>query len=274
MKKNILCLILLVISLSTFFIYTKRTEAKTDKNPPVIHCESDEITASVTEVTEEFLLKDVTAYDKECGDVSDSLMIQSISKFIQKDMVIVTYAAVDDGNNVGRLERKLIYTDYKEPEFDLTRPLLFPAGTNVRFLSNVRANSVVDGNISSRIRYGLEIIVDNNTPATYPISFRVTDSRGKTSYLDTEIVIINNIYTAIDISLSDYLIYIPQGTTFNKETAMKYLRSASVEFDPKTELNIDCKVDTSTPGVYNVDYTISSKNINGRSRLVVVVEPA
>ncbi|MBE6738235.1 MAG: hypothetical protein E7566_06260 [Ruminococcaceae bacterium] len=272
MKKNILCIALLIVSLTAFIVYTKHTDATTDKNPPKLYCESEEIVASVNEVTDEFLLKGVTAYDEECGDVSDSLMVQSISNFIQ-DYVIVTYAAVDNSNNVGRLERKLIYTDYKEPAFDLVRPLIFPAGTNVRFLGNIRANSVIDGDISTKIRYGLDIIVDNNTPATYPISFRVTDSRGKTSYLDTEIVIVNNVYTAIDITLSDYLIYIPQGSTFNKDTAKKYLKSASEEFDPNTELNIDCKVDTSTPGVYNVDYTINTGSISGKSRLVVVVEP-
>lgn len=272
MKKNILCIALLVVSLLTLIVYTKHTEKKTDSNPPQIYCDSEEITASVKEISDEFLLRGVTAYDKECGDVSDSLMVQSISNFIQ-DYVIVTYAAVDDSNNVGRLERKLTYTDYKEPVFKLTKPLLFPAGTNIRFLSNIRANSVIDGDISQKIRYGLDIIVDNNTPATYPISFRVTDSRGRTSYLDTEIVIVNSVYTAIDITLTDYLIYIPQGSTFNKKTAEKYFKSASVEFDPETELLIDCKVDTSTEGVYNVDYTVTTATLGGRSRLVVVVEP-
>ena len=273
MKKNILCIILLILSLTTFIVYNKRTEAQTDSVPPVLFCETSEITASVSEITDEFLLRGVTAHDNRCGDVTDSLMVQSISNFIQKNTVIVTYAAVDDSNNVGRLERTLVYTDYKAPQFKLTKPLLFSAGTNVNFLGNIRANSSIDGDLSTKIRYGLETIVDNNTPSTYPITFRVTDSNGVTSYLETEIMIYNSIYASASITLSDYLIYIPQGTKFTRDTAQKYFKSTSVNLENEDcELVIDCNVDTSTPGVYNVDYTVHSPNANGKSRLVVVVE--
>lgn len=274
MKKNILCIALLVLSVTAFVVFTKHKDITTDTTPPVITCESEEISASVDEVTDEFLLRGVTAYDKECGDVTDSLMVQSISNFIQENKVIVTYAAVDSGNNVGRLERNLVFTDYEKPTFTLTRPLIYTAGTNVRFLGNIQANSIVDGDLSTRIRYGLEKPVDNNAPSTsYPISFRVTDSLGKTSYLDTEILIVNNLYSTAEITLSKYIIYIPQGSEFNKNTAKKFITSVSAEYNPSTDLTIDCKVDTSTPGVYNVDYTLNTINANGKSRLVVVVEP-
>ena len=272
MKKNILCIALLVVSLTILFAYNKRTEAQTDTVAPVLTCDTNEIYASVSEVTDEFLLQGVHATDDRCGDVSDSLVVQSISNFIKEDMVIVTYAAVDDDNNVGRLERKLIYTDYKEPIFSLKRPLMYAAGTSVKFLGNIQATSSIDGDITTQIRYGLDNIVDNNTPATYPITFRVTDSNGKTSYLDTEIVIYNNLYAGIDIELTKYLTYIPKGSNFDETIAEKYFKRASVEMDDETELIIDCNVDTSTPGVYSVDYTINSVNISGKSRLVVVVQ--
>ena len=239
--------------------------------PPTLTCDSDKIVASVDETSDDFLLKGVKAYDDRSGDVSDTLMVQSISNFIQKNTVIVTYAAVDEGNNVGRLERTLIYTDYKEPVFKLKSPLLFTTGTNVPFLRNISADSSIDGNLTTQIRYGLDSIVDNNTPAAYPITFRVTDSNGKTSYLETEIVILSSIYASADISLKDYLIYIPKNSEFNEKTAEKYISSVSVEYE-KEELTIDCPVDTKTPGIYHVDYTLNTNKVSGKTRLIVVVE--
>lgn len=271
MKKNVICISLLVVSLITLVIYTNRTNATRDSEPPKITCPTDKIHASVSEISDEFLLKDVTAYDNSCGDVSDSLVVQSISNFINENVVIVTYAAVDDSNNVGRLERKLIYTDYKEPVFNLSKPLMYAVGTNVKFLGNISASSSIDGDLTNQIRYGLDTIVDNNTPSNYPITFRVTDTNGKTSYLETEIVIYNSLFTGINIYLTDYLIYIPKGTEFTEETARSYFKSASEELDDETKLSIDCQVDTSKAGVYNVDYTVTSVNTGGKSRLVVVV---
>ena len=271
MKKNIICIALLVVSLTTLIIYTSRTNAQRDSVAPVISCPTEKIYASVNEITDEFLLKDVTAKDNRCGDVTDTLVVQSISNFIKEDTVIITYAAVDDSNNVGRLERKLIYTDYTEPTFSLSKPLLFSSGTTVKFLGNIHATSSIDGDLTSQIRYGLENIVDNNSPSNYPITFRVTDTNGKTSYLETEIVIYSPLYTGISITLSDYLIYIPKGSEFTEETAEKYFVTASVEPDEDAKLTIDCQVDTSKAGVYNVDYTINSENTGGKSRLVVVV---
>ena len=271
MKKTILCIAMLVVSVTTLIIYTARSNSQRDTVPPVVSCPTDEIHASVSEITDEFLLKDVTAKDNRCGDVTDTLVVQSISNFISDNTVIVTYAAVDDSNNVGRLERKLVYTDYTEPIFKLSRPLMYPAGTNVKFLGNIGATSSIDGDLSNQIRYGLDSIVDNNTPASYPITFRVTDTNGKTSYLETEIVIYTSLYTGINITLKDYLIYIPKGSEFTQKTAESYFVESSIPLSDETELLVERNVDTSTPGVYYVDYTVNSINTAGKSRLVVVV---
>ncbi|MBR3971306.1 MAG: hypothetical protein IKJ83_00245 [Ruminococcus sp.] len=270
MKKNILCIILLLFSLTTFIVYSKRKEALTDSTPPVLYCDSDTITAKVEEITDDFLLSGVTAKDDRCGDVTDSIVVQSISNFIKENRVIVTYAAVDDSNNVGRLERTLIYENYTAPKFSLDRPLLYPVGTNIKFLNNIHATSSIDGDISTQIRYGLENLLDNNAPASYPIEFRVTDSNGKTSYLNTHVVIYNNTYTGIDINLKKYIVYIRKDSEFTEQDAIDNIKSISEEVDSEPIITFD--VDTKTPGTYYVDYKVHSDNASGMSRLIVVVE--
>lgn len=264
MKKNIFCIILLVFSISVFIFYMKYEEATNDSVAPVLTCETDTITADVS-ITEEELLQGVVATDNRDGDVSDTIVIQSISDFIQDNERIITYAAIDNDMNVGRIERTLIYTDYTEPTFSLTSPLSYVVGSKIDVLANIHANSTLDGNITNKIRYGLETMIDNLTPGVYPVEFRVTDSCGKTSYLNTEIEIYDSIYAGIDVTLTKYLTYISVGDSFEPE---KYFKSSTIE----GELTVVSNVDTAKEGIYSVDYYVNGINASGKSRLIVVVQ--
>ena len=264
MKKNILAIILLVASFSIMIAYNQIVSASTDYIPPVLTTDSDTITASVT-VTEEELIKGIKAYDTKSGDVSDTIVVEDISNFIDENTRVITYAAVDGSMNVGRLERTLVYTDYKEPAFRLTKPLGFIVGTRIDILANVTAESSLDGNLTEKVRYGLDSVIDNLATGEYPVEFRVTDSCGKTTYLNTTIEIYDASYSAIDVELTDYLVYLPLNAKFSPA---KYFKGSSIE----GELSINSKVDTSTPGTYHVDYYVTGSNIHGKSRLIVVVE--
>ena len=263
MKKNILSFILLVLSFVAFLGFTQYRKASTDTVAPIINCENDTITVSVT-ATEEEILKGITATDDRDGDVTDTLVIQGISNFIAPGERIITFAAIDSNLNVGRLERTLIYTDYTVPEFDLKKPLSFVINSKVDFLSNITATSSLDGNITKQIRYSVPTAVDNMIPGTYPIEYFVTDSCGKTSYLETEIEIYDSVYSAITVVLSDYLIYLPKGSEFDPAI---YYRGSNIE----GTRSYSGEVDTNTPGTYYVDYFVHGENASGKTRLTVVV---
>ncbi len=265
MKKNIICLVLLVLTICTAVFYRQYKNNIEDPYPPVFSCDEPTITASVS-VTEEDLLRGVTAYDKVSGDVSDTIVIEEISNFIAENQRIVTYAAIDDRLNVARFERTLIYTDYESPTFSLSAPLCYPEGSRINVLNGVRANSTLDGDLTARVRYGLDNLIDNMTPGTYPVEYRVTDSCGKTSYLNTEIMIYDSKYTGIDVKLTKYLTYLSQGQTFVEDA---YFKSSSEE----GTLTIDAdNVDTSVPGTYYADYIVTTDTAAGRTRMIVVVE--
>lgn len=263
-KRNIYCLILLAVSLVCFIGYKQYRKATDDVTPPRLTCDSEVITAGV-DITEEELLADVYAYDEVSGDVSDTLVIEDISDFISEGRRIVTYAAIDESRNVGRLERTLEYTDYKEPVFSLSAPLSYAVGSKVNMLGNISAESTLDGDLSNKIRYGLNGVIDNLIPGKYTVEYRVTDSCGKTSYLNTEIEIYDSVYSGIDVQLKKYLVYVNKGKKFNPDS---YFKSSNIE----GELTVVSNVNTKKEGVYYVDYFVNGINASGKSRLVVVVK--
>ena len=133
---------------------------------------------------------------------------------------------------------------------------------------------------------------------THSVEFRVTNSMGDTRRLTLPV----DVYRAGDynckVNLTQYLIYLKKGDEFS---ARDYVYSVKVgnseyildrEFDPNlkiffddyvspavnpeaTIVNIETEsnVDTNTPGVYSVAYTVNyDGRYDGFSRLNVVVE--
>lgn len=76
-----------------------------DRTEPIITLPETKISYT-SSITEEKLLEGITAYDREDGDVTSSLLIEKISETAD-GKVIVTYAAVDSANNVGEASRIL-----------------------------------------------------------------------------------------------------------------------------------------------------------------------
>ncbi len=263
-KRSVYCLIILVVSLVCYVGYTQFRKATDDITPPKLSCESSTIEASVG-VTDEELLVGVTAFDEVSGDVTESIVIEDISDFIKENTRIITYAAIDESNNVGRLERTLVYTDYKEPVFSLSGPLSCVVGSRVNILGKIKAESNLDGDLTNKVRYGLSGVIDNMTSGKYPVEYRVTDSCGRTSYLNIEIEVYDATYSGIKVELKKYLVYVDKGKKFNPES---YYKGSNID----GELTIVSEVNTKKEGVYYVDYFVNGINASGKSRLVVVVD--
>lgn len=85
---------------------------KVDKEPPVINF-GHNISFS-DELSEEELLRGVTARDSVDGDVTDSIVLESVSLNDEDATVVVTYAARDNSNNVARASRILEYSNEKK----------------------------------------------------------------------------------------------------------------------------------------------------------------
>lgn len=265
MKKiKVLSVLLFIFSIAVFVAYQYYDRMTADTTAPVVRCESEELLVSVS-VTEEELLQGVTAEDDKSGDVTDTLVVENISAFAEEDNRIITYAAIDEQGNVGRCTRILKYTDYEEPTFSLTEPMRFEMGSTFDILERVRAQSMLDGDLTDSIKYSLDSTIDLKSTGTYSVEFRVTDSSGKVVYLPLELEIYDQTQERISVILSEYLIYVPLNGTFEPQ-------SYYVGSDIEGVLTIHSDVDVTKEGVYTVDYVVTGTNSNGKSRLLVVVK--
>ena len=263
-KLRIISVLLLLASTAAFILFQQYIRKTQDTVPPVLTCETEEIEVPV-DASEKELFDGVKAKDDRSGDVSDTLVVEEMTGFTEEGTRIITYAAVDDSKNVGRIERTLRYKGYKPPKFKMKAPLSFAVGGDVSIFDIVGARSVLDGDLSSKVKYTLEGSVNAAKEGTYPIEFRVMDSGGKTVYLPTEIEIYGKEYMGIQVTLKEYIVYVEKGESFK---AKAYYEGA----DRKGTLSIHSDVDTDKEGVYHVDYIVTDESIKGKSRLVVVVQ--
>lgn len=106
MKKQWVVLLTAVcLALGGIFIFLY---LKDDKVAPEIHFTSNEVTYTEGE-SFDVLLKDVTATDDKDGDVTESLMVESIYPNDDGITATVVYVAKDKSNNVSRDSRKVVY---------------------------------------------------------------------------------------------------------------------------------------------------------------------
>lgn len=107
MKNKIVWILsILCIAAAAFSIFVLQGE---DRNEPEIQF-TEEIAYS-PDMTEEDLLKGVTATDPEDGDISDRVVVESIVQSNGKDYVKVYYAVVDNSGNGVRTGREVPYAD-------------------------------------------------------------------------------------------------------------------------------------------------------------------
>lgn len=260
-------IVLLLFSTAVFSAFKIYEKISKDSRPPVITCPGEALTVSVT-ADESELMKDVKVEDDRSGDVSDSLVVESMSGFTEDGVRSITYAAIDEQGNVARKERVLRYEDYRKPEFRLSGPLRFPMGRTFDVLGRISASSVLDGDLSGNIKYSLEKTIDVSNAGTYPIEFRVADSGGKTVYLTTELEIYDPAEERVRVELSEYSVYLKVADQFEPKD---YYVKSDPEEEQGSEPEIQSNVDMTKAGTYYVDYLVSGKYGYGKSRLIVVV---
>ena len=135
-----------------FTVAYVRERLSTDYNAPVIEADSDTLRVSVTAGDQE-LLEGMTARDNLDGDVTDTLVVVSKSKFISKGVLRVNYAAFDNNRNVGIYSREVTYTDYVSPRFRMDAPLRFASGGSMPdYLEHITAQDCMDGDLTRQIK--------------------------------------------------------------------------------------------------------------------------
>lgn len=287
-KRNWILLFLIALCLGIFYGYQAIDRAKTDSRPPVIEISPEPLEISVN-APKGILLQDVTARDDISGNVTDYVVLESIHLLSRDGKISVGYAAFDDAGNVTKAQREVQYVNYRSPRFTLSGPLLYPYGKSFDVLNEIGATDSLDGEIPHHVRAMLTEDVPLSSQGIHMVQFQVTNSLGDT----TTSVFPVEIYDAgeynASLTLKEYLIYIPVGGIFNARfypdtfTANRVTEELSTVLPENYTLEIDGSVDTNSPGIYPITYTLtyseknqwSQKTINeyvGFSKLIVVVE--
>lgn len=249
-----------------------------DHTGPQITFDKQQIRVSVKD-SETALLGGVTAWDDKDGDVTSSVVVEGVSDLTADHIAKVTYAAFDEAGNVTKTQREVVYSDYKSPKFKLSKPLVFQSGTSFDLFRCIHAEDALDGSLDSRIKATL---VEGDTVVSaegiHKVAFRVTNSMGETVNLTVPVEVYPAGQYQGTVSLRENLVYLSAGSTFEP---MDYLQSYQVGetiytfFDGTAGISVTVggdQVDTSTPGVYSVSYTVTDGVNTGYTRLIVVVE--
>lgn len=281
-RVNILLLIILCVAVGLFGCYLMWVHNNLDITAPVITVEDGILEISV-EDPEEALMQGITAMDDRDGDVTATMLVESVYGISEDHITTVTYAAFDRAGNVGKIERQVRYKDYQEPRFELYGSLTFSSTEGFDLLEYVGARDVLEGDIRRRVHATL--ISDTksiNSVGTHQVKFQVTNGLGDTVETVLPVEVYDPEWYSAEVVLTDYLLYLDQGARFDAE---KYLEAFVVRgelVDMSSTASGDVKVDivngvnTRIPGVYEVTYVLSQDvnmtTFSGIAKLIVIVE--
>lgn len=272
----LLVIILLVFAGYLIFRYTKK-----DQKGPEITIAEEVPEISVADDLEKYL-QGVTAWDDRDGDVTERMVLESVYGITSKHEASVTYAAFDRAGNVTKATRQVRFMDYHSPRFLLHSALVFPENAGVDLMDYIGAEDVFDGDV---VRWVRATLLSNTSSladvGTHDVRLRVTNSLGDTSELVLPVEVHEPGKYNAKLELDAYLVYLPLGASFDAGdylVSMNYAgRKHTVqETGAGMTVSIDGTVDTSTPGLYPVTYTVCCVDADitytAYSRLFVVVE--
>ena len=291
-----LSLTLFIASLILFGINYYRKSIYEDRTGPVFQIEDNIIEVSVKD-DEKALLKGLTATDAADGDVTDSVIVESISPFTGTGRRIVNYAAFDSDNHVTHAKRELAYTDYRASQFHLSKPLSF-AMNATNLLDGITVDDCIDGDLTKSVKLMSDEEIDTSHVGEYSARLKVTNSAGGVSYLPVTIEIYDASvqYRRPQLKLTDNVVYIEKGEYFDEKEYLSSITINGTEYSMTEEagtygarylspdetentigydrVEIESDLDTDVSGYYELIYSFEDTEENagtGHARLYVVV---
>ena len=279
---EVLLLLVLAVAVGLFGCYYFWIHEQIDKMGPVYTVEEEILEISVTD-PKEALMRGIKAIDDRDGDVTASILVESISGINDRQETTVTYAAFDRAGNVSKLQRQIRYVDYRAPRFEAYTTLCFPGGKQFDFMDYVGATDVLEGDIRRRVHATLVSDTQNITmEGNHKVKLQVTNSLGDTSVVTIPVLVYSPEWYSASVELKENLIYLEKGAEFDPDGYLKTFVFRGTPIDISTEVPSDITVDiendvkTDVPGVYTVTYILSkslnSANHAGIAKLIVIVE--
>ena len=262
--------IMFVIAVGGYLGYNAYAEKNTDTTYPTIECQSDTLKVSCS-ATEADLLQGVTAHDEKDGDLTSQILVDSISNFITPGESNIHYVVFDKDNHKATITRKIQYTDYEAPKFELTEPLIYTDKDAITVLDRIKASDKIEGNITSRIKVN-NITQSSDIKKEASVNVEVSNQFGDVQTLTLPISIKLSSRLQTEITLKKYLVYVKRGQAFDAEQYLSKVTSYEGESIDKDKVKVVSKVDTKKAGVYEVNYYYKDEMEEGSTTLLVVVQ--
>lgn len=217
----------------------------------------------------EALFQGLSAQDKTDGDLTDQILVASISHFLEPGTVNVKFVVFDSHNNSATLSRRVHYTDYKAPVFSLEKAPVYTVGSSFDLLDHVKVTDCIDGDISEKIRV-ISNKVNNFTAGNYPVVLEVSNSCGDTAQITLWVTFQNKESTA-QVKLHQHIVYVEQGKTFTPKKWLSGVTDRSATALDMANVEIQGNLDVQKPGCYQLIYSYDDGRYSGQSPLTVVV---
>ncbi len=268
LRVSISVLAAISVSLMILFAVLDRSE----QNAPILTCKSKDVISVPSTVTDEELLTYVTATDNEDGDITDKVVVERQLYFLEKGVSTVVFSVCDSDNNTTKLSHNIKFEDYHSPEIELHNDLIIPIKTSLDFKNSVTTEDKFDGDISNRIKI-ISPSFNNLVAGEYDVNFKVTNSFSDTCDITVKAIVTNEDYSAADIRLSKYLIYVNKGETPDFRSYILGVADYNRLGYGKSSISVDAsEYNPEEEGIYNIYFDIKSGNSTiTKTRLIVVV---
>ena len=255
--KIVLCCVT-ALSILAFGLAIYYTQFFKDTVAPDFTLDSDVIDVSVKE-GDAALLRGVTATDNRDGDISDRIIVDSVSQLTGPNTARVRYYVFDKAENLAIASRTVRYTDYISPRISILQPLVFDVGKTIALRGKVIAHDVLAGNITPSIRLSSDDL-NNKAAGIYHLTIWAMNKMGDVSSVSVPIVVREPEPEAPVIELTEYLTYLNLGDSFDPKDYFKsFYSSPGIPISGSYErLTVIGDVDTETTGSYDVSYSYTN----------------
>ena len=216
-KLRLSVLAVFVLSAVLFAGYTVHQKLLLDTTPPVITCETDELTMSVGDGSDA-LLEGLTAWDDRDGDLTGEIRVASLSRFNAQRQRTVNYVVFDAAGQPGQAQRTLTYTDYTPPRIYLRQALRFASSgqTGSDGLTVLTAaEDCLEGDLTAQVKYSAEDGLYSREIGTHTYTLQVSNSAGDTRSLALPADVVDSADSTERLRayplLSEYILYTQKG---------------------------------------------------------------
>jgi hypothetical protein len=266
-------LLLLLILTIGMFAYNKINHSTGPSSKPPVIEDSLKILHVNSSYTYTDLLEGLTATDDVDGDLTDQIMVGEFSPISEGNSTSYNCVVFDSDGQCSEFNRKMVIDDYAHPRIYLNSPLLFYAVDSKDEMPREYFTAIdkIDGDITDRIQL-TNSTIDFSTIGDYSLAVSVDNSFGDSVTYNFPIHVRERV-SSLFIRLTRYVTYIRRNSAFNP---MEYIKATSNDYitvETPFDLSVKSNVDTSNPGLYEVEYTLAGESIAipAKTFLVVIV---